>query len=147
MDEPATSPPAEERLANWKVEVEQARFRRPFEPGSRKTLATVPPAARRQMALLGWIGGCDGGRLLAIENCPPLTSHMKALIAKGYCRLDRQFPVHYQQEMAAKLRRSTAQRVTRILITDAGRDALAKVDVPDADHDYVMTALQTRSLR
>lgn len=139
--------PAVEKLETWKAEVEQARQRRPFEPKRRKVPATVPPAARRQMALLDWIGSGDGYQLLAVENCPPLTPDMKALIAKGYCRLDRRFPVCYPPDMAAKLRQSAAQRITRIVVTEAGLAALAGIDIPGADHDYVMSALQTRTLR
>lgn len=136
---------AQQRLQSWRSSVEQARYRKPFMPKARKTPASVPPTARRLMLLLDWINTPDG-QVLAIKRQPPLTGDMRMLISKSYCRLERRFPMQYSQELAASLRRSTAQRVTRIVITDAGRKALEKAHVPDEDYEYLRAALQTMTL-
>ena len=146
MDKPEEPTPAQWRTIKWKHDVEQERYRKPTTPRKWKTPASVPPTARRLMVLLAWIGSGDGKMVLATKRCPPLTPDMKTLIAKGYCRLERNFPVLYPERLAAQYRRSTVQRVTRICITEAGRKALDKVDIPDEDYDYLKAAMQTMTL-
>jgi len=146
MSEPDHLTPAQERAENWRYRIEQVRYNKPFTPPRLKTPASVPPAARRLMALLYWVGLGDGRSRLATKDCPPLTPDMKKLIARDYCRLERNFPMHYSQEQAADLRRTSVQRVTSICITEAGRRALAKAHVSDADYQYIRSALYTGSL-
>lgn len=138
---------AQERAEHWRYKVDQARSLRRIMPPPPKMPAHMLPTARRLMVLLLWVAmGEKRRRVLGIKRCPPLTPDMKKLIAKGYCRLERNFPMHYSQEMAADLRRSTAQRVTRICVTEAGLRALAAARISQADCEYILAGVGNGAL-
>lgn len=101
-----------------------------------------PPAARRQMALLWLISDHSMAFHIGVENRPPLTADMRALLTKGYLRMDRGRPQGFLTHA-----RRRGNLYNRLFLTPVGRMALARVKVPESDKDYIHRALKTGVLR
>jgi hypothetical protein len=97
-----------------------------------------PPAGRRQMALLWFIGEeLYGGMTVGRRGCPPLTDDMRVLLRKKLLVLKRE-PFYLTMRLPL---------CNRLELTPSGRTALADAKVTEADKAYIRRARDMWVLR
>ena len=91
------------------------------------------------MALLWWLGAYSGETtLVGARGAVPLTPDMRFLIAKGYLALSRR---------NSGMLTNPLRRENELLITAAGKLALAAARVTEAEKAYIIAARMNRMLR
>ena len=130
---------ARQQRRTWKERVRQARGDKAYWGTLPGAPLTVPGASRRQMALLWWLGTYSGERtLVGARGAVPLTPDMRFLIAKGYLALSRR---------NSAMLTNPLRREIELLITAAGKLALAAARVTEAEKAYIIAARMNRMLR
>ena len=130
---------ASQRGESWKEQVAAAREEKTADSDRPPAPLSAPGATRRRMALLWWLGAYSGETtLVGARGAVPLTPDMRFLIAKGYLALSRR---------NSAMLTNPLRRENELLITAAGKLALAAARVTEAEKAYIIAARMNRMLR